>query len=83
MQFGICRQTGATRRAASARFSADPDQVLLVDAIAHRYGKWPHEVLRLSPEELSMAICCVSTRNDADATAAKRSGAMGVVVING
>lgn len=57
--------------------------MLLIDAIARRYGKWPHEVLRLSPEELSMSITCLNVRNEEDATNAKRAGAMGVVVLNG
>jgi len=57
--------------------------VLLIDAIAHRYGKWPHEVLRLTPEELSMSITCLNLRNEENAANAKRAGAMGVVVLNG
>lgn len=57
--------------------------MLLIDAIARRYGKWPHEVLRLSPEELSMSICCLNIRNEESAANAKRAGATGVVVLNG
>lgn len=73
----------ATRRPASARFAEDTDQVLLIDAIAHRYGRWPHEVRSLTPEQLSEAILCVSTRNEENARRAKGCGAMGVVVLNG
>lgn len=57
--------------------------MLLVDAIAHRYGKWPHEVFSLEPEQLSQAILCVRTRNEEDASRCKRAGALGVVVLNG
>ncbi len=30
----------------------------LLDQLAHRYGKWPHEVLDLTPGELTVAIAC-------------------------
>ena len=74
---------GAKRRPASAPFSESPDQALLIDAIAHRYHRLPHEVLSLTPEQLSMAIACLTIRNEEDAANAKRSGAMPMVVVNG
>lgn len=30
-----------------------------IDAIARRYGKWPHEVLLLDPFELALAGLCL------------------------
>ena len=39
--------------------------MLLVDALAKRYGKWPHEVLALDPEQLGYALACAQ---QADAT---------------
>lgn len=63
--------------------------MLLVDAIARRYGKWPHEVLRLSPGELSIAL---STLDAGDSAVAEMVGRISrtkggmvfpVVTING
>lgn len=31
---------------------------VLVDGLAKRYGKWPHEVLDLDPYQLSVALIC-------------------------
>ena len=32
--------------------------MLQVDALARRYGKWPHQVLELTPFELGLASQC-------------------------
>ena len=41
----------------------------VLDAVAHRYGKWPHEVLALPCEELTLVLHCCDT---ADADACRR-----------
>ena len=42
--------------------------LLQVDRLAKRYGRLPHEILELSPWEISLAIECA---NQADATSAQ------------
>lgn len=46
------------RWSASPGFAAAPDMLRLVDGLARRYGRWPHEVLDLSPEDLTLAVMC-------------------------
>ena len=41
----------------------------LVDAIAQRYGRLPHEVEALDPYALSMAAICVRRANERSTTA--------------
>jgi hypothetical protein len=45
---------------------SQPDFLLMLDAIARRYGCFPHEVLDLDPFELGLAI---ESYKQADATA--------------
>jgi hypothetical protein len=38
--------------------------VLLLDAVAHRYGRWPHEVEELTPYQLGLASLCIRIRRE-------------------
>lgn len=46
--------------------------MLALDAVAHRYGRWPHEVEELTPYQLGLALLCVRMRGEADQQALKR-----------
>ena len=44
------------------RFAAQPGQVLIIDQIARSRGRWVHEVLSLSPEELTYEVIALQQR---------------------
>lgn len=47
---------------------------LIVDRIARRYGRLPHEVLDLTPYQLGIALVCVQAATEATATRARAGG---------
>ncbi|QDP48294.1 MAG: hypothetical protein Unbinned4944contig1000_18 [Prokaryotic dsDNA virus sp.] len=49
-------------------FERDPETLLVVDQIAKRYGRLPHEILELDVWELSLAMACLI---QSDATSAQ------------
>ena len=49
-----------------------PGLLLLVDALARRAGKWPHEVLELDAWQLGLAILCLEQHDATRAQAVKR-----------
>ena len=46
------------RWSASPGFAERPNVLRMIDGLAKRYGRWPHEVLDLSAEELTLAVLC-------------------------
>lgn len=66
-------------------FVENPELLLLLDELGRRFGKLPHEILELSPWQISLAMQC---RAQADATAAQMvqrlagSGKMVFPVVN-
>lgn len=68
-------------RTAPARspFAASPEALVLVDRIAKRYGRLPHEVMELSPYQFTVAALCVQQAADSAEQAIgriNRSGGM-------
>jgi hypothetical protein len=58
--------------------------LLVIDDLARSYGRWPHEVLDLSPADLALAMECARARRDHQASRVQRgSGVQAVWVING
>ena len=55
--------------------------MVLIDAIAARRGKWAHEVLSLTPEQLSMELVCLRLHGERRNAEAK--GALRVAVAGG
>ena len=49
-------------------FAEKPDLLLLLDDLGRRYGRLPHEILSLTPWQISLAMQC---REQADATSAQ------------
>ena len=49
-----------------------PRVVLLVDALARRYGPWPHEVLDLDAYQIGLACLCLEQHDATRAQACKR-----------
>ena len=49
-----------------------PRGVLRVDALARRYGHWPHEVLDLDAYQMGLACLCLEQHDATRAQAVKR-----------
>lgn len=47
--------------------------MLIVDALARRYGKAPHEILEWEPWQLTVAVACWRTGEAASAEAVRRA----------
>ena len=56
------------RAIGSQTFVKAPEQLLVIDAVARRYGILPHEVLELDAWQLGLAVECY---RQSDATAAQ------------
>ena len=61
---------------ASSPFVEQPETLLILDCLAKRYGRMPHEILELSPYELTLAWQCYLQAN---ATLAQRVKAADMV----
>jgi len=55
----------------------------MLDAIARRYGLLPHQVLELSPWELTLAAECLRQADATQAQAVERAGMVIPVVVLG
>ena len=55
---------------------SEPDQLLLLDTLARRYGRLPHEILALSPFEITLAWQAYQQARSTLANQIDRSGGM-------
>ena len=52
--------------------------LILLDAIARRYGKTPDECLNMTPYQLGLAVLCLKAHDDLAGTIVKRLNAEGM-----
>ena len=64
----------------SRTFANQPDFLLMLDALAKRYGCFPHEVLNLDPFELGLALECYRQQDATSAQAVERISKRGGMV---
>lgn len=55
----------------------------MVHRVASAYGKWPHEVLGLDPEQLGLALSCVQAADRSRAAMIKASKAWPMFLVGG
>ena len=56
-------------------FEQEPETLLVLDQVARRYGKLPHEILELPVWEMSLALACIMQSDATSAHLMKRLNA--------